>query len=456
MKEFYTKISFSFLCICLFLSGCGQNDNLFKQINSNISSARYSFLEQENLNYSIFNGILDKSFAKKGIVQTTINTKSQISSHVVLADGSVIAGGFSILNNGTSVFTLAKYNKDGSLSSSFGTGGIVQTAIGGEAAINALVAMPDGSIIAGGYSKNCANNSLFTLVKYKPDGRINPTFGSRGIVQTLIGNSTSMIRSLTLLNDGNILAAGYSLQDDKSPIMTLAKYNGYGTLVEEFGDDGIVLTQSGLSSQFFTAITLPDNSIVAGGYVNIDLFTKVYALAKYNSLGKLDSSFGANGVSLTPIGMASYVLSLAVSADGALIAGGYSEGVERISFFTIAKFDNKGNLQSNFGENGLILNQIIPNSNRSAYTCSVIVLPEGAILAGGYATGPDISSVFTMYKYDLNGNVHNNFGNNGMVQTKIGNYSYLQSLSLQKDGTVVASGYAEKLGRVAFALARYK
>ncbi|BBH53259.1 hypothetical protein [Fluviispira sanaruensis] len=456
MKEFYTKISFAFLSICFFLSSCGQNDNIFQNINKDIYSARYSFLNKDNLDFSIFNGILDKTFAKKGYVQTTINTKSQISSHVVLADGSVITGGFSILSNGTSVFTLAKYNKDGTLNSGFGTGGVVQTPIGGEAAINALVVTPDGSIIAGGYSKNCANNSLFTLVKYKPDGRVNHAFGSRGIVQTLIGNSSSMIRSLTVLNDGNILAAGYSLQDEKLPLMTLAKYNGYGTLVEEFGDEGIVLTQAGISSQFFTAITLPDNSIVAGGYVNVDPFTKVYALAKYTSLGQLDSSFGTNGMSLTPIGMSSYVLSLAATADGALIAGGYSEGVARISFFTIAKFDFRGNLQSNFGDNGLILNQITPNTNRSAYTCSVIILPEGAILAGGYATGPDISSVFTMYKYDLNGNVNSNFGINGMVQTKIGNYSYLQSLSLQKDGTVVASGYAEKLGRVAFALARYK
>lgn len=61
-----------------------------------------------------------------------------------------------------------RYNADGSLDTTFGTGGIVTTTVGsGNASANALGIQTDGKIVAAGDSYNGSNND-FTLVRYWP------------------------------------------------------------------------------------------------------------------------------------------------------------------------------------------------------------------------------------------------------------------------------------------------
>ena len=99
----------------------------------------------------------------------------------------------------TSVFALARYNTNGSLDTTFGNGGIVTTAIGTtDDTAQAVVIQPDGKIVAAGNSDASTSDSpahRFALVRYNSNGTLDPTFGTGGIVTTTIGTDARSLRS---------------------------------------------------------------------------------------------------------------------------------------------------------------------------------------------------------------------------------------------------------------------
>ena len=83
-------------------------------------------------------------------------------------------------------FGIARYNPDGTLNTSFGTGGIVTTDIRGDAdQAEAVAVQPDGKIVVAGLAATIAGRITdFALARYNPDGTLDQNFGSHGIVTT--------------------------------------------------------------------------------------------------------------------------------------------------------------------------------------------------------------------------------------------------------------------------------
>src|SRR5205823_15061950 len=137
-------------------------------------------------------------------------------------------------------FALARYNRDGSLDESFGSGGKVLTDIGpfGGTA-QALAIEPNGKIVAAG-----DNISGFALVRYNADGSLDSTFGSDGKVFTDLGYGSSAW-SVAIEPNGKIVAAGEGITgggcfypDNFCFDFGLARYNPDGTLDQSFGSGG--------------------------------------------------------------------------------------------------------------------------------------------------------------------------------------------------------------------------
>ena len=107
----------------------------------------------------------------------------------------------------TQNFTLTVNPPPGSLDTSFGTGGIVTTSVGSNPAIAlALGIQSDGKIVAAGQSYN-GSHYVFTLVRYNvTDGSLDTTFSTGGIVTAPVGFSYA----LGIQSDGKLVAAGFS------------------------------------------------------------------------------------------------------------------------------------------------------------------------------------------------------------------------------------------------------
>jgi uncharacterized delta-60 repeat protein len=177
-------------------------------------------------------GTLDTAFNPsifpqlQGRVTTTIGSGSDCAANCVAVqgDGKIVAAGNA--NNGSNDdFALARYNADGSLDTTFGTGGKVTTDFGGDDAVLSLVLQADGKIVVAGEA-NIGAPTYFALARYNANGTLDATFGTGGKATTTIG-STAIAHGVALQADGKIVVAGESTVGTPGSNFdfTLARYN---------------------------------------------------------------------------------------------------------------------------------------------------------------------------------------------------------------------------------------
>lgn len=213
----------------------------------------------------------------------------------------VVAGTTDSTYSGSSRFAVARYNANGSLDSSFGNKGEATAAFGTDwAAAMAIALEPDGKIVVAGYTLSGASFALqgFALARYNADGSLDSTFGSGGEVTTVVG-SAAAAAAVAVQSNGKILAAGStsSGKDLQVRHFALVRYNGSGVLDPTFGRDGIVTTTFRNDDAIQGLAISPDGRTVAvGSTVSHRGAYFRFALARYEPDGSLDSSFGSGKV----------------------------------------------------------------------------------------------------------------------------------------------------------------
>ncbi|MGQ0595212.1 MAG: hypothetical protein ACT4QB_22015 [Gammaproteobacteria bacterium] len=328
-------------------------------------------------------GQLDRGFGRKGRVVTVFGARSAAAAALVIqSDRKLVAAGSSSADGGSFDFALARYNPDGSLDPSFGSGGQVLTDLGGSDRANAVALQPDGKIVAAGVS-----GTAFALVRYNPDGTLDTGFGSGGRVLTRIG-ALAAASSLELQADGKLVAAGAS--QGTFADFAVARYNPDGSLDPSFGSGGQVLTDLSGSDQATALALQPDGKIVAAGASGAG-----FALVRYNPDGTLDTGFGSGGRVLTDIGGSDAATSLVLQANGKLVAAGISaDGPD--SAFALLRYNVDGSLDATFGNAGVVFSFLGGDTE----FVKALVLQDGKLVAVGtsdggsvFATLPNISVV---------------------------------------------------------------
>jgi len=163
------------------------------------------------------NGTLDTTFNGTGKVLINFGTANAVA---LQSDGKIVTAG--VFNND---FALARFNTDGSLDLSFnGTGKVTTALVNGHDVANSVVIQSDGKIIAAGTSSNGTDDD-FALVRYNANGTLDNTFGSGGKVITAIGSGNDALRGIALQNDGKIVVSG-SATVNGSAEFVVARYLG--------------------------------------------------------------------------------------------------------------------------------------------------------------------------------------------------------------------------------------
>src|SRR5712691_9288914 len=158
-------------------------------------------------------------------------------------------------------------------------------------------------------------------------GDLDPTFGSGGQVTTDFYRSTDIAFAVALQTDGKLVVVGqtYTNNDYTGEDFAIARYNTNGTLDTTFGVNGKVTTDfPGLAAVASSVVIQPDGKIlVAGGAFPDFTFLGDFELVRYNADGSLDTSFGAGGIVTTSFpGQGSYAFALALQSDGKIVAAG--------------------------------------------------------------------------------------------------------------------------------------
>ena len=265
-------------------------------------------------------GTLDPSFGSGGkVTSDLLGFDDQAFALARQPDGKLVAAG-----EAGADFALARYNPDGTLDPSFGSGGVVTTDFAGSTdRVEALALQPDGKVVAGGQAFSGAGLD-FAVARYNPDGTLDASFGSGGKVTTdLAGGDDAGFFSIAVLAGGKLAALG-SGATGTGQDFTLARYQPNGTLDATFGSGGVVTTDfAGGDDIGIGLVVQPSGKLVAGGYDWIGA-VRDFALARFKPNGTLDATFGRRGKVTTDFGGDDAATTLASQPDGKLIAAGLS------------------------------------------------------------------------------------------------------------------------------------
>jgi len=321
----------------------------------------------------------------------------------------------------------------GHLDPSFGNGvaglfSFDKTTINGSANLATAVALQSDGKIV--VAGQVGNRSA--LLRLTTNGELDSSFGNGGLVITRVGGDINQIfTSLAIQTDGKILVTATGCP----PRNELARFNTNGSLDTTFGTEGFAAEGFALGS-----ITLqPDGKIITvGGNASVPV------MARTLSNGQPDTSFGSNGQAP----LVTSASAIALQADGKILVGsaGFASG-------SLARYNTDGTLDKSFG--------ILGQAGSITPLVAIAVQSDGKILAVGANTSNlsvnGNSSGFGLIRFNSNGTLDGTFGTRGGVTTAFAGtpQTGASSVRLQTNGDIVVAGSAGNSGTSSFALARY-
>lgn len=419
-------------------------------------------------------GDLDTSFDADGLVLTHFGSidedstggksRDSASSVMIQPDGKLMVAGYS-LSSGTFEaigFALARYNSDGRLDASFGSGGRVVTDFGGFPERAAVVLQPDGKLVAGGES--CCGSTFpggsFALTRYKQDGSLDPSFGSDGRV---LINTLSPVFPPTLIaeSSGKLVAAGISFDEDENIFNALVRLDPEGHLDRSFSSDGFVTDFVGDQEEdvrLTTLVVQPDGKLIAAGFLfglsDVGDVSGIF-LARFDRNGDLDSTFGSAGRVFTE--GVFFSGGLVLEPDGKLVALGTSFQNQR-TLVHLVRYNQDGSLDASFGSGG----RVITDAGVDLEPTGLVRSADGRFITAVrvFSLTVGLGTEFAIARFNPDGNLDARFGSGGLVTTNFsGRFDFFRSvvsgLAIQPDGKLVAVGTSDVSGDDDFAVARY-
>jgi uncharacterized delta-60 repeat protein len=393
-------------------------------------------------------GDLDPSFGTGGLVTTDFGGRGDFGLAVALQpDGKIVtAGNSSAVGVFSVAFALARYNPNGTLDPGFGSGGTVLTSFGGSLSAAADVAVqPDGKIVAVGIA-----NGDFGVARYNGDGTLDAGFGSGGLVTTDFGGF-DQANGVALQSDGKIVVVGIL-----GGAVGVARYNADGSLDSTFGSGGKVITDATATPDggFDVAVTSAGKIVVGGG---TSFGASDFLIIRYNADGSLDSGFGSGGIVTTDFGGGDIAFGIALTADGKITAAGVMRAAAPGSpgDFALARYNSDGSLDSSFGSGGKVTTDFSSSDDTGN---GLVIQPGGSITVAGITGTAATGTSFAVARYTASGALDTSFGSGGKATASFGNQiNNAFDIAAQPDGKVVVAGGTADFTRgvTDFALARF-
>ncbi len=344
------------------------------------------------------NGSLDNTFDSDGKVTTAIGPANDNAYAVAIqSDGKILAAGWSV-NGANADFAIVRYNTNGSLDNTFDSDGKVTTPIGSSNDEGAAIAIQaDGKILVAGNSNN-GSYDVFTVVRYNTNGSLDNTFDLDGKVTTAIGSGPNRAFSIAIQSDGKIVLAGES-NNVSSYLFALARYNPNGSLDNTFDTDGIVTAAILTYNNHANAVAIQnDGKIVVAGFTSNSVSADYdIALLRFNPNGSLDTAFDTDGKVTTSLGTSlDYGNSVAIQSDGKIVVGGMAWGIEKD--FALVRYNTNGSLDNTFDTDGIVTT---PIGNPDDEVTSIALQTDGKIVVVGYSSvGSNLDFAIARYNND--------------------------------------------------------
>lgn len=351
-----------------------------------------------NANFALLrlntDGTLDNSFGENGIVTATAYINNQVNAVVVQSDGKILIAGQSYVGSPGGYQTVVmRFSSTGVIDNSFGTNGKVT--ITPLQNTNTMALQSDGKIVVAG-----AMNDNFGMARLNTNGTLDTSFGTNGYVMNMLkdewgADCMSYIFKITIQSNGKIVGAGFAVSPNTYNDVAVARYNTNGSLDTSFGTAGVFMANLGGLSDFGSSVKIqPDGKIVIGAHKEIGLIPGVpeydAAIIRLNVNGTYDNSFGTNGVSYIHLTEeATYVSDIALQDDGKIVVAGQYVIYTASQFdFFVARLNADGSTDTSFGTGG---HKIYNPYNTNDDIKSVLIQNDGKIVVSGHVKNPTSS-----------------------------------------------------------------
>jgi len=300
---------------------------------------------------------LDTTFGGTGVVKTRLTssaTDSEILRNLTVQPNGQIVVAAEIppaSKRGTWQFAVLRYNVDGALDGTFGNGGLVTFgfASGADAYARTIAVDGSGRILVAGES-----GSVLAVARLLPNGTLDSTFGSGGkatfsAISQASTYGMAIDQSARPVFVGGLGASAY-----------IARLTTSGALDTSFAGKGWSTFAATNNTNYFTAIAIDSlQNIVAGGRADTvvarkgPFFTDML-LARFLPNGTLDPAFGTGGKAVQDItGTFDVIHGLAIETDGHVIVCAEATATDFTSSDTVvSRFNADGTLDTAFGING--------------------------------------------------------------------------------------------------------
>jgi uncharacterized delta-60 repeat protein len=257
------------------------------------------------------NGLLDKTFSADG--KLTFNWGAGflvaigVAGVIALPTGKLLVGGYSGPETGN--MQAARLNANGSLDTSFGTGGIATADFGGDEFANAMARQANGRILLAGRSQPTFTSDPPTAVvaRLRANGALDPDFGGDGRVSLGAGNLVAVL----VQEDRKILVAGQPSEGGGSHRVT--RLNTNGSIDTGFGSAGTATIDIGVSDAALQA----DGRIVV-----VASASDGFGVARLNPDGSRDTTFGNAGNATVEFGATGLAFATALQPNGRIVVAG--------------------------------------------------------------------------------------------------------------------------------------
>lgn len=263
-------------------------------------------------------GSLDPSFGSGGSITTSLTPEGDSASALVLQpDGRIVVAGSGgpAFEGAAQNFEVVRYDPDGSLDSSFGTGGSVIANMGGPG--TSIVLRPDGRLVVGGWTQPPSGQGSFALLGLLATGAADPGFGVSGQVFTQV-ETYDFNGTIALSRDGRIVLAGAAQSPTVQQWLVVLRYDADGSLDPTFASGGIFRTD--LGPPVAVAVDSQNRVVVTGD------FSSGFGLLRILANGGEDLSVGPQGwtsvLGGTPPQLQAYPAALVLQSDGGILIGG--------------------------------------------------------------------------------------------------------------------------------------
>ena len=403
----------------------------------------------------------DPSFGGGGLVRTfeaPDGSGTQLKGATDVAvqpDGRIVVAADVVGPLGERDWVVVRYLPDGRLDPGFGRGGATVVETGTEGVARALALQPDGKILVTGPA-TCDWEQCFAALRLNPDGSRDAGFGEGGLARHAPVRRTDAY-DVAVQPDGRIVLAGRWFQggdandDDLACVMRLLPD---GRLDPGFSRDGMVRLDHGYGDDFLQAIAIQGRRIVVAGAGRLIGDRGGFAVVRFRPDGSLDRTFGRRGRRIVSFGSRRWATPLAVSTapGGRLVIAGNTGRVAHRWQPAVARLTRAGSLDRGFGSGGRVHTRVPPFGGGAL---AMQVDAGGRVLLAGdaYADTTRDAADWALVRHTRSGRLDRSFAPGGVLRGGFsGSANGASALAIAGDRLVAAGTISSMLGVARYVL----